>query len=117
MDGVEDLGFKFLSEKKDKAITLRLGENMLSWLDKRAEAKGMSRTAVITQALVEFACRFEGVRTAQFNSDVTSLLKSMADHLEIVPGEDGKMALRVCDLGVVQLNGEEISQRRTGNES
>ncbi len=117
MGEAEDLGFKFLSEKKDKQIALRLGENMLQWLDNRAEATGMSRTGVIQQALVEFACRIEGVRTLQFNQDVSALLKSMADHLEIVPGEDGKMALQVCDLGVVQLNGEEISQRRTGNES
>lgn len=117
MSDTEDLGFRFLSEKKDKAITLRLGENMLDWLDKYAKRANMSRTAVITQALVEFACRFEGVRTAQFNMDSNELLKSMAKHLEIVPGEGGKMAIQVCDLGVVQLNGEEISQKETGNES
>ena len=114
---MDDMGFQFLSEKKDKSIKLRIGENLLDWLDKYAERANMSRTAVITQALVEFACRLEGVRTAQFNMDTNELLKSVAKHLEIVPGEDGKMALRVCDLGVVPLNGEEISQKENRHES
>jgi predicted transcriptional regulator len=94
-----------------EAINIRIGDNLLSWLDAYAEGAEMSRTAVIIQACVEFASRVQGVRTAQVNMDM-ALLKSFAEHIQIVPGEDGKMSLELCNLGVVHLNGEEIGKEK-----
>lgn len=110
----EDAGFQFLSERKEHSINLRIGENLLRWIDEHAKEAGANRSAVIIRALVEFASRVDGVRVAALNNDMQELLENMANSLELVPGEDGKFRLEIVEADVIRLDGEEAREEKKG---
>lgn len=107
-----DAGFQFLSERKEHSINLRIGENLLRWIDEHAKEAGANRSAVIIRALVEFASRIDGVRVATLNSDMQELIEGMANFLHIVPGKDGRFRLEKIEAEVVRLDGEEASVKK-----
>jgi hypothetical protein len=104
----EDAGFQFLSERKEHSINMRIGDNLLRWLDSQAQDGGTTRSALIIRALVEYACRVDGMRVAGLNSDMQDLIENMANNLELVPGKDGKFRLQMVDAEVIRLDGEEV---------
>ncbi len=104
----EDAGFQFLSERKDHSINMRIGDNLLRWLDGHAQENSTTRSALIIRALVEYACRVDGMRVAGLNNDMQGLIENMANNLELVPGKDGSFRLQMVDAEVVRLDGEEV---------
>jgi len=108
----DDAGFQFLSERKEHSINLRVGENLLSWIDDHAKDTDTNRSAVIIRALVEYASRVDGMRVATLNKSMQELIENMANNLELVPGKDGKFRLEMVDAEVVRLDGEEVSVKK-----
>ncbi len=106
--------FSFLAEKKQNLVQFRLGLGLLSWIDNHAEEFSMSRSAVVLQALVEYAGKVEGVREARSHVLLEQLRKSIPDQIRLtpVPDEDGCYTMDIVKAGVIRLDGEEGPQER-----
>lgn len=104
--------FTFLSEKKECAIQIRIGQGLLSWIDQHAEDFNMNRSSVIMQALVEYAGKVEGVREARNHSLMEILKKRSSDQVRLTPTGDGGYIMEVVEPGVVTPDGEEVPMKK-----
>ena len=104
--------FSFLSEKKESKFQIRIGQGLLAWIDKHAEEFNLHRSAVILQALVEYAGKIEGVKEARSHATLEALKESIPNQVKLIPNEDGSFTMQVMKPGVVRLDGEEDPEER-----
>lgn len=100
--------FSFLSEKRERAVQVRIGQGLLAWIDQHAQEFNMNRSSVIMQALVEYAGKVEGIREARNHSLMEALKKSSPDQIRLIPTGDGGYIMEVVKPGVVTPEGEEV---------
>ena len=109
--------FAFLSEKRERAVQIRIGHGLLSWIDGHAKDFNMNRSSVIMQALVEYAGKVEGIREAR-NHTLMEELKER-EQIRLTPTGDGSgtYIMEVVKPGVVTPEGEEVQTAKgEGNE-
>ena len=101
--------FAFLSEKRERAVQIRIGHGLLAWIDHHAEDFNMNRSSVLMQALVEYAGKVEGIREARNHSLMETLMKGSPNQVRLTPTGDGSYIMEVVKPGVVTPEGEEVS--------
>ncbi len=106
--------FSFLAEKKKNPVQFRLGVGLLSWIDNHAQEFNMTRSAVVLQALIEYAGKVEGIKEARTHVLLEQLKKSIPDQIRLtpVPDDSGCYTMDIVKAGVIRLDGEEGPQER-----